>query len=278
VPYTVKSGDTMSEIAARLGITVSALLAINPLCRGNPDLLHIGQSLNLPGERPVPQTPLAIAGVSDTALQLILRCEVSGAQEYNLHYQAPSWPQGESGVTIGIGYDLGYVSASQFRADWASRLQDDVIARLSTVCGITGAAAQCHIASLSDVAVPWPAAESMFRIRTIPEYASRTRQALDNTDLLSPDSFGALVSLVYNRGAAFTAAGDRYTEMRAIHACMAARDFAAIPAQIRAMKRLWQNQPGMAGLVARREQEASLFEAGLQQAAPQAAESLSPSG
>lgn len=277
MPYTVKSGDTMSEIAARLGITVPALLAANPHCRGNPDLIHVGQILNVPGD-PAPQTPQAIAGVSDKALQLILRFEVSGAQEYNLHYQAPSWPQGESGVTIGIGYDLGYVSASQFRADWGAQLQDDVIARLCTVCGITGAAAQSHIPDLCDVAVPWLAAESMFRSRTIPEYASRTRQALDNTDQLGPDSFGALVSLVYNRGAAFTAAGDRYSEMRAIQTCMAARDFAGIPIQIRAMKRLWQSQPGLTGLVARREEEAALFEAGLHEAAPLAAESLSPSG
>jgi hypothetical protein len=66
--------------------------------------------------------------------------------------------------------------------------------------------------------------------------------------------------------------------MRAVHGGMAARDFAAIPGQIRAMKRLWQNQLGMTGLVARREQEVALFEAGMQQAAPLAADSLSPSG
>jgi LysM repeat protein len=154
VPYTVKPGDTLSDIAASHGATITTLLAANPLCRGNPNLIHIGQILNLPSDAPWAQTPPAIAGVSDKALQLMLRFEVSGAQEYNLHYPSPSWPQGESGVTIGIGYDLDYVSASQFRADWGSRLQDDVIARLGAVCGITGAAAQSHIAGLSDVAVP----------------------------------------------------------------------------------------------------------------------------
>jgi GH24 family phage-related lysozyme (muramidase) len=33
------------------------------------------------------------------------------------------------------------------------------------------------------------------------------------------------------------------------------------------MKRLWQSDPALAGLVARREQEAILFEAGLAEAA-----------
>jgi hypothetical protein len=39
--------------------------------------------------------------------------------------------------------------------------------------------------------------------------------------------------------------------------------FGGIPAALRAMKRLWQGVPGMAGLVARREREAVLFEVGL---------------
>ncbi len=215
-----------------------------------------------PGDAPVS------GAISEAALQLILACEVSSSQEYSLLYQAPSWPQGQSGVTIGVGYDLGYVSAAQFRADWGGRLDSAVLARLGAVCGVSGPAAQAHLAGLRDIAIPWPVAEDMFRTRTIPDHAARTRQALANTDLLSPDSFGALVSLVYNRGAAFTATGDRYREMRAIRDAMARRDFAAIPAQFRAMKRLWQNVPGLAGLVTRREREALLFAGGLGQAVP----------
>ena len=62
----------------------------------------------------------------------------------------------------------------------------------------------------------------------LPEYAARTRSALPNTGPLAPESFGALVSLVYNRGASFAAAGDRYAEMRAIHDCMAMAVFGRI--------------------------------------------------
>jgi GH24 family phage-related lysozyme (muramidase) len=112
-----------------------------------------------------------------------------------------------------------------------------------------------------------PAAEAVFRTRTLPATAAQTRAALANTAALAADSFGALVSLVYNRGPSFAAAGARYLEMRAIAAAMASRDFGAVPAQFRAMKRLWQSDPALAGLVARREQEAILFEAGLAEAA-----------
>jgi len=46
--YTVQSGDTMTSIAAQFGITLAALEAANPQI-SNPDMLSVGQVLNLPG-------------------------------------------------------------------------------------------------------------------------------------------------------------------------------------------------------------------------------------
>ncbi len=202
-------------------------------------------------------------GVCEEAIQLILACEVSSPQEYVKSLRMPAWPQGASGVTIGIGYDLGYVKPQNFRDDWQSELDAASLARLAECCGITGAAAGDAAAGIADLDVPWDAAERVFRLRTIPDYAARTRAALPNTGALAPDSFGALVSLVYNRGADFTAAGDRHAEMRAIHDRMAMAMFGRIPAELRSMKRLWQGVPGMSGLITRREREAALFETGL---------------
>lgn len=60
---TVRSNDTLSGIAARNGLSVDALLRANPQLR-NPDLIHPGMRLNLPGSRdeftapPRPLTPL----------------------------------------------------------------------------------------------------------------------------------------------------------------------------------------------------------------------------
>ncbi len=88
------------------------------------------------------------------------------------------------------------------------------------------------------------------------------QNALANTDKLSGDSFGALVSLAFNRGASFHEPGVRYAEMRAVASLMTTHQFAEIPAQIRAMARLW---PSTKDLRDRRQHEAALFEEGLKQ-------------
>ena len=45
--YTVERGDTLSEIAARSGTSVSALAKANDLT--DPNLIHVGQRLTIPG-------------------------------------------------------------------------------------------------------------------------------------------------------------------------------------------------------------------------------------
>lgn len=42
--YTVKSGDTMSRIAAKSSMTVKQLWALNPFIK-NPNLIHVGQTI-----------------------------------------------------------------------------------------------------------------------------------------------------------------------------------------------------------------------------------------
>ncbi len=48
----------------------------------------------------------------------------------------PCWPQLESGITIGIGYDLRFATADQLQQDWAAHLPADACTKLRTVCGI----------------------------------------------------------------------------------------------------------------------------------------------
>ena len=45
--YTVVAGDTMSGIAAKFGVSLSALVAANPQIK-NPDLIYAGQVLTIP--------------------------------------------------------------------------------------------------------------------------------------------------------------------------------------------------------------------------------------
>jgi N-acetylmuramoyl-L-alanine amidase len=56
--YTVQSGDTLSAIASRFGVTVSTLVATNNIA--NPDLIIVGQTLQIPGSSSVaPPAPAA---------------------------------------------------------------------------------------------------------------------------------------------------------------------------------------------------------------------------
>jgi peptidoglycan DL-endopeptidase LytF len=54
--YTVVSGDTLFFIAQRYGTTVAAIVAINPQIT-NPDLIHPGQVICVPGTATPPTTP-----------------------------------------------------------------------------------------------------------------------------------------------------------------------------------------------------------------------------
>lgn len=53
--YTVKSGDTLIEIAIKNNVAYSKLLALNPACQENPDRIKIGQIITLPEEPPEPK-------------------------------------------------------------------------------------------------------------------------------------------------------------------------------------------------------------------------------
>lgn len=46
--YTVQSGDNLTNIAASEGVTLQALEAANPQIT-NPDLINVGDVINIPG-------------------------------------------------------------------------------------------------------------------------------------------------------------------------------------------------------------------------------------
>ncbi|MBN3762515.1 hypothetical protein [Burkholderia sp. Ac-20365] len=212
----------------------------------------------------LPVRRAALPPISDKAIELIITFEVTSEATYNRLYVHPVWPQGQSGCTIGLGYDLGYVNAQRMSADWsAAQLAPADVALLQGVCGLKGAAAQQALPRVKSASVPFAGANMVFRQVTLQRTIAQTIAALPKADQLKPDCLGALVSLVYNRGPSFGAQGDRYTEMRAIAADVANGNLADIPTQFRSMKRLWANQPNLQGLVRRRELEALLFEEGL---------------
>lgn len=190
--------------------------------------------------------------VTEKALALILEAE--GLD------QPGKWPGESSGITIGIGYDLGFASPDQFEEDWSPYLTSNEIDRLKTAIGVSGEAASQRASQFSDIKIKRDDAVEVFKNRTLPRYSQQTEDAFPGVDQLPADAQGALVSLVFNRGAGME--GDRRREMRAVRDAVARGDLQEIADQLRAMKRLWEGK-GMGGLLKRRDAEADLVESAI---------------
>ena len=48
--YTIKSGDTLLQIAIEQEVDFTTLLELNPQYQANPDFIRIGEALTLPDE------------------------------------------------------------------------------------------------------------------------------------------------------------------------------------------------------------------------------------
>ena len=107
-----------------------------------------------------PLPALSAAGVT-----FVARHEVSSPAGYRRSFSHPIWPEGESGVTIGIGYDLRFSDEAQLRADWGDHLTEAQLQRLKTVLRIQGTKALAD--GLEDVDIPLRAAMVVFVARSL---------------------------------------------------------------------------------------------------------------
>lgn len=193
--------------------------------------------------------------ISQVCHDKIVEFEIGSRAYYEKVAKHPSWPGGMSGVTIGIGYDLGQHTAAQFSEDWAGTgIEHDP--DLQAVCGHSGSSAKWLAHSCYDSVISYEAAVAVFDKTVLPRYIAMTDRAFPNCARLPIDAFGALVDLVFNRGGD-TGPDDRRAEMRAIRIALASMHVMAVPGYIRSMKRLW---PSNTALLARREWEAHTFE------------------
>lgn len=190
-------------------------------------------------------------------LEAMVRHEISSDAYYYRFLKHPVWPGGASGVTIGIGYDLGYHSPAQFRRDWQGRLFDDDLAVLEKYCRLRGDEAKPKVAlqSVKQVTVELADAKQVFYRSSLPAHAEKCIKAYPGVTGLPADAQAALLSLTYNRGT--RKSGSRRREMEAIEPLVQAGDLAGIAEQILAMKRLWVDA-GLDGLLKRRDDEAQL--------------------
>lgn len=204
--------------------------------------------------------------ISQKAINHIIYYEVGGREYYNKFFTrpiVPAWQTTSSGVTIGFGFDCGYNTKDQIRKALNGVASNSEIVALQSVSGMKGRNAYYNglpkVRNL--VHISYEEAETIFKRDSLPRFSKYTSDAFDLTpNRLHPHSNGALISLVFNRGASLS--GDSRREMRSIKTNIANRKENLVPSNIRSMKRLWSYSK-LKGLHLRRDAEAKLFQEGL---------------
>ena len=196
-----------------------------------------------------------MTNLSTKGIQAIIKWETGGESYYDKN---PEWPGEQSGVTIGVGWDLGHTSATETSRAWAPHLNAATLALLVSVSGRKGEAAKEALPHVRHLVVPWMSALAVFENVTIPVWYMKTLRIYPQVVDLPGDCAAALVSLCFNRGTSLS--GERRREMSNIQALLRTGNLKEIPKQFREMKRLW---PKTEGLRRRRDEEAELFESGL---------------
>ena len=163
-----------------------------------------------------------------------------------------------SGVTIGIGYDLGFHSKSQIEKDWKGKIDDADLKDLLKVSGLTKSKARKKVNKLKHISISLDAAQEVFLTSVLPNWAKKTRKTYPGVENLSADAQAMLLSLIFNRGPSLSNKSSR-REMRAIKPLVPAKDLKGIAQQIRAMKRIWEGKK-LGGLLKRRDKEAEIIE------------------
>lgn len=195
--------------------------------------------------------------VSKKSIDIIIFSEVSSEKNYNNKLKSPMWPGGSSGVTIGLGYDLGQTDLKSFTTVWKNKLNANDFNSLSKAVGVKGTSAQKMISSLKNIIVSYESACEAFYEHDLPKYMKMTMKAFPGIEKMKPDAVGAVLSLVYNRGGSTT--GTNREEMHAMIDTIKKQDYKATGDLVEKMKRIWANKPNLSGLVIRRKNEADLI-------------------
>jgi GH24 family phage-related lysozyme (muramidase) len=196
--------------------------------------------------------------VSDRLIDLIIAFEVGSPELYERLYKSPYYPGGKnSGVTAGIGYDLGHRAPSIIIKDWHKHPHK---VRLATASGITGPLAKSVAHSLADISIGFGYAREVFEQTMIIEHNRIARRVFRpaNFDKASQGVRDALIDIVFNRGGSM--AGQSRTEMRTIRdVCLPKQDHACIKAEIIKMCRINAGTDIGRGICRRRHADAALI-------------------
>ena len=194
---------------------------------------------------------------SKKSIDLLIFSEISSETYYNKFLIHPVVPAGDSGITIGAGYDCGQMTKDLIISDWHEYLSIENLKLLITTAGLKGEKAKAILPSVKKISVSFEDGCKVFYKRSLPKYAKMTFNLYPGLDKLAPDAIGALISMIYNRGAATT--GTNREEIKSIIHLVPPKDYAGIAALVLHSKRIWENKKGMEGILTRRTTEANLI-------------------
>jgi len=196
---------------------------------------------------------------SEKTLELLLKYEVGGGKAYYDKYLSKfTWPGGASGPTIAIGLDCAYYTESELTRIFIF-LKNNEIKQILEASGKTGERGKECAKKLraTGIVVDWEQAMNIFKTLTWPKFTKLAEKTFPGLENLHPDAYGAIISLVFNRGTSLK--GDSRKEMVNIKNLITKKDYKKIAKEFRNMKRLWVGKH-LDGLIARREAEAKLVE------------------
>ena len=197
--------------------------------------------------------------LSTQARELLLKYEVGGGEAYYEKYLSKfTWPGGASGPTIGIGIDCAYYKPEELRSIF-SFLPKNQIELICGAYGKTGESGKVYTRTLRAAGIQMGWSEAVKTLEEIiwVKFADLAEMVFPGLDKLCINAYGAIVSLVFNRGASLN--GASRLEMRNIKNLIPSKDYKKIASEIRKMKRIWIGK-GLDGLLERRDAEASLVE------------------
>lgn len=201
--------------------------------------------------------------ISKNTINKLIEFEISSKAYYEKFIAKPHWPGGASGVTLGIGYDLGYHTKDEIRKDWENYLSPSELSIVIKCAGMIGSKAKAETASIvNKIKIPYDVAYKVFVEVSYPKYLRQALSIYPNLKNLHANAKGAIVNLVFNRGNSLV--GDSRKEMKALQDCIKKTDYNCTASQIISMKRLWFNK-NLDGLLTRRDWEAKMVKSTIEE-------------
>jgi hypothetical protein len=119
--YIIKSGDTLSKVARRHGLTLTALLSVNPRFKANPNAVAVGAKVEIPARPSVGTKKKTTKKEAEDDFVVPfgqLTFDAEGLETPGRFFSRRLHVPGRwSGATIGRGYDMGRRSRTEIVSD-----------------------------------------------------------------------------------------------------------------------------------------------------------------